>query len=75
MSDRLRGTLGVPSQVLPMCDKPVRTLVHTDEGDLPFQHYFVRRRCEPVVLDLWVRRRVRRRGQALPCVTPCTRPI
>ena len=35
-----------------MCDEPVRTLVHTDEGDLPFQHYFVRLRCEPTVIDL-----------------------
>jgi LPPG:FO 2-phospho-L-lactate transferase len=52
VSDRLRRSLGVPSHLLPMCDQPVRTLVHTDEGDLPFQHYFVRRRCEPVVFDL-----------------------
>ena len=37
-----------------MSDEPVRTLVHTDEGDLPFQHYFVRRRCEPCVLDTYV---------------------
>jgi LPPG:FO 2-phospho-L-lactate transferase len=35
-----------------MSDEPVRTLVHTDEGDLPFQHYFVRLRCEPMVMDL-----------------------
>ncbi len=46
-ADRLRQALGVPSHVLPMCNEPVRTLVHTDEGDLPFQDYFVRRRCEP----------------------------
>lgn len=52
ISDRLRRSLGVPSHLLPMCDEPVRTLVHTDEGDLPFQHYFVRRRCEPIVFDL-----------------------
>lgn len=52
ISDRLRRALGVASHVLPMCDEPVRTLVHTDEGDLPFQHYFVRRRCEPIVFDL-----------------------
>ena len=52
VADRLRRSFGVPSTVLPMCDEPVRTLVHTDEGDLPFQHYFVRRRCEPMVIDL-----------------------
>ena len=52
VTDRLRRALGIPSIVLPMCDEPVRTLVHTDEGDLPFQHYFVRLRCEPIVMDL-----------------------
>ncbi|MCX6040750.1 MAG: 2-phospho-L-lactate transferase [Caldilinea sp.] len=52
VTDRLRRALGVPSTVLPMSDLPVRTLVHTDEGDLPFQHYFVGRRCEPCVLDV-----------------------
>jgi LPPG:FO 2-phospho-L-lactate transferase len=52
VTDRLRRSFGIRSQILPMCDRPVRTLVHTDEGDLPFQHYFVRRRCEPLVMDL-----------------------
>jgi LPPG:FO 2-phospho-L-lactate transferase len=52
VTDRLRRSLGIPSVVAPMSDQPVRTLVHTDEGDLPFQHYFVRRRCEPCVVDL-----------------------
>lgn len=52
VTDRLRRSFGVQSIILPMCDEAVRTLVHTDEGDLPFQHYFVRRRCEPVVFDM-----------------------
>ena len=52
VTDRLRRAFGVPSLILPMSDEPVRTLVHTDEGDLPFQHYFVRLRCEPIVMDL-----------------------
>ncbi|MFZ4662306.1 MAG: 2-phospho-L-lactate transferase [Caldilineaceae bacterium] len=52
VTDRLRRSLGIPSRVLPMSDQAVRTLVHTDEGDLPFQHYFVRRRCEPLLIDL-----------------------
>ena len=51
-ADRLRRALGVPSRILPMCNEPVRTLVHTDEGDLPFQDYFVRRRCEPTFRGL-----------------------
>jgi LPPG:FO 2-phospho-L-lactate transferase len=32
-----------------MTDDPVRTIVHTVEGPLAFQDYFVRRRSEPVV--------------------------
>lgn len=35
--------------ILPMSDSPVRTIVNTDEGELAFQEYFVRRRCEPRV--------------------------
>ncbi len=41
--------LGVSAEVIPMTDDPVYTLVQTDEGALPFQEYFVRRRCEPRV--------------------------
>jgi LPPG:FO 2-phospho-L-lactate transferase len=39
----------ITAQVLPMSDAPVRTIVDTTEGSLPFQQYFVRRHCEPVV--------------------------
>ena len=52
VTERLRRSLGVPSDILPMSDQPVRTLVHTEDGDMPFQHYFVRCRCEPAVIDL-----------------------
>lgn len=45
----LAEKLGIGSHVHPMCAHAVRTTVHTDEGDLPFQHYFVRRQCEPRV--------------------------
>lgn len=38
--------LGIAARVLPMSDDPVRTVVHSAEGDLPFQDYFVARRCE-----------------------------
>ncbi|HEY5982802.1 MAG TPA: 2-phospho-L-lactate transferase, partial [Anaerolineales bacterium] len=40
---------GVLPRVLPMTDQPVSTIVHTDEGELEFQEYFVRRRCTPQV--------------------------
>ena len=48
----LSGRLGAPSRIAPMCDEPVRTVVETGEGDLPFQEYFVRRACEPAVRGL-----------------------
>jgi LPPG:FO 2-phospho-L-lactate transferase len=40
---------GVKQTILPMSDQPVRTIVETDEGDLPFQEYFVHRGCQPRV--------------------------
>lgn len=40
---------GIAMAVLPMSDDPVATLLDTDEGELSFQHYFVARRCRPVV--------------------------
>lgn len=41
--------LGIAHTVLPMSDQPVRTIVETSQGDLPFQDYFVRLKCAPVV--------------------------
>jgi len=40
---------GVPVTMLPMSDDPVSTHLSTNEGDLPFQRYFVERRCAPSV--------------------------
>lgn len=45
----LARAMGIAVQILPMSDQPVSTVVHSDAGDLPFQEYFVRRRCEPRV--------------------------
>ena len=41
--------LGIEAELLPMSDGPVRTMVETAEGLMPFQRYFVARRCEPPV--------------------------
>lgn len=43
---------GVVSRVLPMTNDLVRTMIVSEEGTLDFQHYFVQRRCEPVVKSL-----------------------
>lgn len=40
---------GVRSTILPMTDEEVATRLVTAEGELEFQEYFVRRRCEPIV--------------------------
>jgi LPPG:FO 2-phospho-L-lactate transferase len=40
---------GIGAEVLPMSDDPVATRVLTPEGELEFQHYFVKFRCEPPV--------------------------
>lgn len=42
--------LGVKAALVPVSDEPVRTVVLSDRGELQFQHYFVRERCEPRVL-------------------------
>jgi LPPG:FO 2-phospho-L-lactate transferase len=41
--------LGIAHAVVPMADTPVRTMVETDQGWLPFQDYFVRLKCAPRV--------------------------
>jgi LPPG:FO 2-phospho-L-lactate transferase len=47
---RLSRALGIPHDILPMSDAAVGTMIETaDEGILPFQEWFVRRRAEPRV--------------------------
>lgn len=53
VTDALRRRLGIGARIVPMSDEPVATRVQTDEGWLDFQHYFVRRRCEPRVIGLY----------------------
>ena len=43
----IASRLGVAHPIAPMSDDRVRSIVDTDEGELAFQHYFVRRRAEP----------------------------
>ena len=48
-TENIARSFGVEHEVLPMSDDSVRTVVDTSEGVLPFQEYFVRRKCEPIV--------------------------
>jgi len=49
---RAARALGVGCRVLPMTDQPVRTVLETDAGVLPFQRYFVEQRAEPVIRSI-----------------------
>jgi LPPG:FO 2-phospho-L-lactate transferase len=48
----LQASLGVAATILPMTDHEFRTEVHTDDGWLDFQDYFVRRHQDPEVHDV-----------------------
>jgi LPPG:FO 2-phospho-L-lactate transferase len=41
--------LGIRPRVLPMTDDFTPTWVYTTDGEMPFQEYFVRRQCQPIV--------------------------
>tara|TARA_Y100001970_G_scaffold293874_2_gene444145 strand:- start:6173 stop:7114 length:942 start_codon:yes stop_codon:yes gene_type:complete len=41
--------LDVSYRIVPVSDKPVSTIVATKDGELSFQDYFVKRKCQPVV--------------------------
>ncbi|MDH6233749.1 LPPG:FO 2-phospho-L-lactate transferase [Mesorhizobium soli] len=43
---------GIEARVFPMSDQKVSTVVATPEGPLPFQRYFVERRCAPRVAGI-----------------------
>ncbi len=45
----LAEAFGLDVDLVPMSDDPVATIVHTDEGELHFQEYWVGRRAEPRV--------------------------
>jgi LPPG:FO 2-phospho-L-lactate transferase len=52
ITDDFRRRLGISARILPMSDDPIRTRLHTEEGWLDFQDYFVRRRAAPVIREI-----------------------
>ena len=42
--------LGIRARIVPVSDDPIRTIVETPNGDLPFQNYFVREGCSPIAI-------------------------
>ncbi|WP_432289421.1 2-phospho-L-lactate transferase (plasmid) [Aminobacter sp. BA135] len=55
---------GIAAQVLPMSDDRISTAVVTSEGVLPFQRYFVERRCAPRIDSIHFERSVRARASS-----------
>jgi LPPG:FO 2-phospho-L-lactate transferase len=51
-TERFAGALGIAARILPATDDRLRTWIQTDEGELPFQEWFVHRRHEPEVLGV-----------------------
>lgn len=49
---RLAQSLGVQARLLPVTDGRLRTIVLSDEGEMEFQEYFVRRGWQPRILGL-----------------------
>lgn len=50
--ERLASAFDVPFDLLPMSDDPIASLVHTDEGTMHFQEYWVGWNAEPAVEDV-----------------------
>jgi LPPG:FO 2-phospho-L-lactate transferase len=50
--DGVAERFGITARIVPMSDDPVRTRIATADGELAFQDYFVRHRCEPRVTGL-----------------------
>jgi len=46
---RFSQKLGISHHIAPATDDPIGTIVNTTDGAMPFQEYFVKRQCAPVV--------------------------
>jgi LPPG:FO 2-phospho-L-lactate transferase len=49
IAERVRRAMGVKSRILPMTDTHTPTTIITDEGEMHFQEYLVKRRAQPKV--------------------------
>jgi LPPG:FO 2-phospho-L-lactate transferase len=52
ITERFARALGIAGRILPATDDRLRTWIETDDGELPFQEWFVHRRHEPEVLGV-----------------------
>lgn len=52
ITEQLSSALSVKSRILPMTEAKVSTMIQTREGELSFQDYFVKRKCQPIVTGI-----------------------
>ena len=52
VTETLAAAFDVPWRLLPMSDDPVATLIHTPEGRMHFQEFWVARDAEPTIEDV-----------------------
>tara|TARA_Y100000590_G_scaffold93439_2_gene105872 strand:- start:16680 stop:17621 length:942 start_codon:yes stop_codon:yes gene_type:complete len=52
VTEILSKSLGLKCKIIPMSEDLVQTVVKTTIGDLPFQEYFVKHQCEPIVKEI-----------------------
>jgi LPPG:FO 2-phospho-L-lactate transferase len=52
ITERFARALGIAARILPATDDRLRTWIQTDDGELPFQEWFVHLRHEPEVLGV-----------------------
>ncbi|WP_457550563.1 2-phospho-L-lactate transferase [Archaeoglobus sp.] len=50
---KLKNAFGVKAEVLPMCEEDVATIIVTPQGEMHFQEFWVKRKGEPEVLDIY----------------------
>ena len=48
-AEHVAARFGIAARIAPMTDDMVSTWISTEKGLMPFQHYFVKERCEPAV--------------------------
>jgi LPPG:FO 2-phospho-L-lactate transferase len=44
--------LGVTSELIPMCNEDVQTIIHTTMRSMHFEEYYIKYKCEPEVLKI-----------------------
>ncbi|MHC1567364.1 MAG: 2-phospho-L-lactate transferase [Candidatus Syntropharchaeia archaeon] len=52
VTKKLSNALGIEAEILPMSEDRVKTIVHTEEGEMEFQEFWVLRKGEPEVYDI-----------------------